>query len=147
MHIGELVVSFISIVSVIIIVKTALFYYINLQLMIVFSNLSYDIAVVVLVIIFRPQKLPAHFSVTFDIHEGEQEFKPISIFFAKLKKSYFFKNDSIVLNNLNVSDNKEVIKNLEIPIAVLNPCEREFKGMFFLLISYFVFCITFYLYS
>jgi hypothetical protein len=129
MNIGILVISFISIISVIIAVKTAFFYYINLQLMIVFSNLSYDIAIILLIIVFRPQKLPAHFSVTFDVHEGEREFKPINIFFAKLKKSYFFKNDSIVLNNLSANESKEVLKNLEIPIAVLNPYDKEFKGI------------------
>ena len=96
--------------------------------MIVLSDFSYDFGLLLLIVIYRPQKLPLHFSVTFDLNDGESEVKHINIFLSKIKSENFYRNDSLVLNNLSDSDKKEVIRDLEIPIAVLNPCEGEFKG-------------------
>lgn len=80
--------------------------------MIVLSNLSYDFGLIILIIIFRPQKLPSNFSITFDINE-ENEIKPINIYLVKININ--------IEKNLLIDFSNENMKTLDIPFAILNP--------------------------
>lgn len=102
--------------------------------MIVLSDFSFDIVLILLAFVFRPRKLPLHFSVSFDLNE-EVEFKPVNLFLGKLNKKLFFKNESIVLNKLSNSEIKEFNKIFEMPVAVLNPCKSEYNSKFLLIVK------------
>jgi len=124
-HIGLILIGCTFLVFIIVFSKTVLNYYITLELIIVLSNFSYDFILILLCIFFRPQQLPPHFTVSFDVHEGENDFKPVNIYFAKIDKKQIMREDTFLLNKLSSSDSKKVNKEMVIPIVILNPLSSD----------------------
>ena len=122
--------SFVIVTSTVVLCKTLVFDYINLPMIIVASNLSYDICLCFLLYVFRPQKLPEHFSLVIDLYDTDFDIHHINLYFAKFTKKNFIKND-LVANNMTEVEISEFKTNLEIPCVILNPT-REFNGKIFI---------------
>ena len=116
--------------STVVLCKTLVFDYINLPMIIVVSNLSYDICLCFLLYVFRPQKLPEHFSLVIDLYDTDFNIHQINLYFAKFTKKNFIKND-LVANNITEIEKSEFKTNLKIPCVILNPT-KEFNGKFFI---------------
>ena len=104
-------------------IKSYLFKYINLEVIIVLSNMSYDLNLLYLVIIFRPQRLPEHFTLYFDGLDSET--KTLNIYLAKfigskenIDKTIFTDNSIplVIIHPYQVYDKTKMMNKIQIGI-------------------------------